>query len=185
MRVISGKLKGRVLKGYDILGTRPTMDRVKESLFASIQDYIQGRIVLDLFAGSGNLGIEAISNGCKKCYFVDYNRECIKVIKDNIKNFHIEDQCVVLERDYHEALKYFRDQHLMFDIIFIDPPYRYSVREELLKTILEYELLAEDGLVVFEYQNDEDIGKDISFSLIKNKKYGDKWISIYQKCINL
>ena len=78
MKVISGILKGRNIKGYDIDGTRPTMDRVKESLFASIQDYISGSIVLDLFAGSGNLGIEAISNGSSKCYFVDNNRNCIK-----------------------------------------------------------------------------------------------------------
>ena len=84
MKVISGILKGRNIKGYDIDGTRPTMDRVKESLFASIQDYIKNSIVLDLFAGSGNLGIEAISNGSSKCYFVDNNKKCIKVINDNI-----------------------------------------------------------------------------------------------------
>ena len=82
MKVISGKLKGRVLKGYNIEGTRPTMDRVKESLFASIQDRIMDSVVLDLFAGSGNLGIEAISNGANKCYFVDNNKICIKTIND-------------------------------------------------------------------------------------------------------
>ena len=76
MRVISGKYKGKNLIGFDIDGTRPTMDRVKESLFASIQDYVSDSIVLDLFAGSGNLGIEAISNGASYCYFVDNNQIC-------------------------------------------------------------------------------------------------------------
>ena len=83
MRVISGKLKGRVIKGYDIDGTRPTMDRVKESIFAMIQNYLSGSVVLDLFSGSGNYGIEAISNGAKIVYFNDHNSKCIKVIKEN------------------------------------------------------------------------------------------------------
>ena len=77
MRVISGSLKGRNIKGFNIEGTRPTMDRVKMSVFGSIQNYIKDSIVLDLFAGSGNLGIEAISNGCKYCYFIDNNKNAI------------------------------------------------------------------------------------------------------------
>ena len=86
MRVISGTLKGRNIIGYNINGTRPTMDRVKESIFGTIQNYIKDSIVLDLFAGSGNLGIEAISNGAKHCYFVDNNIEAIKVIKKILLN---------------------------------------------------------------------------------------------------
>ena len=100
MRVISGSLKGRWIKGYDIEGTRPTMDRVKMSLFGSIQNYIQDAYVLDLFAGSGNLGIEAISNGAKRCFFVDNNHQCIKVIRENIKEFKIEDKSTFIEMDY-------------------------------------------------------------------------------------
>ena len=117
MRVISGKLKGRKIKGYDIEGTRPTMDRVKASLFGSIQNYIEGSIVLDLFAGSGNLGIEAISNGCSKCYFVDNNMKCINVIKDNVNTFHIEDNSIIIHQDYLKILTYFRDNSVKFDII--------------------------------------------------------------------
>ena len=88
MKVISGILKGRNIKGYDIEGTRPTMDRVKESLFAMIQDDIRDSVVLDLFAGSGSLGIEAISNGAEYSYFVDNNIEVIKVTEENRKNIH-------------------------------------------------------------------------------------------------
>ena len=96
MRVISGALKGRNIEGYNIDGTRPTMDRVKESVFGTIQNYVPNSIVLDLFAGSGNLGIEAISNGASKCYFVDNNIEAIKVIKKNINTFNIKDKSIIL-----------------------------------------------------------------------------------------
>ena len=132
MKVISGILKGRNIKGYDIDGTRPTMDRVKESLFASIQDYISGSIVLDLFAGSGNLGIEAISNGARGTYFVDINPICIKVIKENIRNFNIEEESFVIKKDYESALKEFGSKEIKFDIIFIDPPYKYCIKKYLL-----------------------------------------------------
>ena len=181
MRVISGKLKGRVLKGYNIEGTRPTMDRVKESLFASIQDYIEDSIVLDLFAGSGNLGIEAISNGASKCYFVDNNRLCIKAIKDNIKLFKIENDCIVIEKDYKDAINYFGGNNIKFNIIFIDPPYRYDIKNKLLNLIIDRNILESNGIIVFEYQNDEILENSDYFKLLKNKRYGDKYISIYQK----
>ena len=176
MRVISGKLKGRVLKGYNIEGTRPTMDRVKESLFAIIQWFLDDSIVLDLFAGSGNLGIEAISNGASKCYFVDNNKECIKVINDNINTFKINNQSVVLNKDYLKALN---DFNVKFDIIFIDPPYKYNIKKELLDIILNNNLLNNNGIIVFEYSNDEEINNN-NFKLLKNKKYGDKFISVYK-----
>jgi 16S rRNA (guanine966-N2)-methyltransferase len=179
MRVISGKLKGRVLKGYNIEGTRSTMDRVKESLFASIQDYLDESIVLDLFAGSGNLGIEAISNGASKCFFVDNNKECIKVINDNVNTFNITEQAVILNKDYGDALIYFKNS-IRFDIIFVDPPYKYNIKSELLDIIINNDILNDNGIVVFEYSLDEDINND-NFKLLKSKKYGDKYISIYKK----
>ena len=95
MRVISGTLKGRNIEGFNLDGTRPTMDRVKESLFASIQNYIEGATILDLFAGSGNLGIEAISNGSDFVYFCDKNSEAVKVINKNLDNFKIKDKALV------------------------------------------------------------------------------------------
>ena len=92
MKVISGILKGRNITGYEIVGTRPTMDRVKESIFSMIQDNVKESMVLDLFAGSGNYGIEAISNYAKFVYFNDYNKECIKVIRKNLDNFNVLDK---------------------------------------------------------------------------------------------
>ena len=181
MRVISGSLKGRNILGYNIVGTRPTMDRVKESIFGSIQDYVRDSVVLDLFAGSGNLGIEAISNGSKYCYFVDNNMECIKCINNNINNFNIRDKCESILVDYNKALSNFKDNNIKFDIIFIDPPYKYNNINKIVNKIINYDLLNNNGLMILEYQN-EIINIDYSnYKVMKNKRYGDKFICILKK----
>ena len=181
MRVISGKLKGRKINGYDIEGTRPTMDRVKESIFGSIQSYLEDSVVLDLFSGSGNLGIEAISNGCKKCYFVDNNKKCIKIIQDNIKQFGIVDNSVVIHNDYRNVLDYFRDNYIKFDIVFVDPPYQYRLMNEILAIVKKYDILSDNGIIVLEYSYDELSNNIDGYQLLKYKRYGDKFVSIYQK----
>ena len=181
MKVISGTLKGRNILGYNIDGTRPTMDRVKESVFGTIQSYISNSIVLDLFAGSGNLGIEAISNGASKCYFVDNNIEAIKVIKKNIDIFNIKDKSTILHNDYNKALDYFYNSNIKFDIIFVDPPYKYEIIEKVIDKVIEYNLLNEDGIIVLEFEKDKLKENYENLSLIKNKKYGEKYIYIYQK----
>ena len=122
MKVISGTLKGRNIDGYNLDGTRPTMDRVKESLFAMIQNYIDESICLDLFAGSGNLGIEAISEGANFVYFNDNNKKAVEVIKSNIKNFNIIEKSKVLNMNYKKVLNELNGQKI--DIIFLDPPYK-------------------------------------------------------------
>ncbi len=179
MRVISGKLKGRSIKGFNILGTRPTMDRVKESLFAMIQNYLPNSICLDLFSGSGNLGIEAISNGANLVYFNDKNKECIKVIKDNINNFDINSNSIITNLDYKEALKYYKNNNIKFDLVFLDPPYKDHIISEILSFMIENELLNNNSLVICEVNNKEEfINKRII--LFKEKKYGDKKIIIYK-----
>ena len=181
MRVISGLLKGRKIEGYDIEGTRPTMDRVKESVFGSIQNYIKESVVLDLFAGSGNLGIEAISNGSNFCYFVDNNNKCIDVINKNINNFNIRDKAKTLYMDYGKAIKYFNINNILFDIIFIDPPYDYNNINKCIRKILEYNILNKNGLLILEFRDDKlDIDEN-TFIVNKKKKYGDKFIYILQK----
>jgi 16S rRNA (guanine966-N2)-methyltransferase len=181
MKVISGFLKGRNILGYNIDGTRPTMDRVKESIFGSIQNYIPNSVVLDLFAGSGNLGIEAISNGAKKCYFVDNNRIAINTIRDNINTFNIKDKCNIMLNDYNKALDYYKDNNICFDIIFIDPPYKYEIIEELIYKIKKYNILNDNGLLILEFQNDNLLDKYDDYILIKKKKYGDKFVYIFKK----
>ena len=179
VKVISGKLKGRMIKGFDILGTRPTMDRVKESVFGMIQDYLSDSIVLDLFSGSGNLGIEAISNGANLCYFNDYNKKCIKVIKDNLEIFNILDNSIITNMDYKEALNYYKNKKISFDLIFLDPPYKEHIIEEILMFIEENNLLREKGLVICELTNKLDYRSD-KLILFKERSYGEKMVFIYK-----
>ena len=181
MRVISGKYKGKRINGYDIDGTRPTMDRVKESIFGTIQNYISGSVVLDLFAGSGNLGIEALSNGASKGYFVDNNMKAIAVIKQNMKEIGIEENICILNMDYKKALHYFSDNDIKFNIIFIDPPYKMKVGQEIISYIVDNNMLLEDGIIVMECQENSFIVLEKKLDLIKKKKYGDKKVYIFQK----
>ena len=177
MKVISGKYKGRKIEGFDIEGTRPTMDRVKESLFATIQNYIKESVVLDLFSGSGNLGIEALSEGASYAYLVDKNIKCIKTINKNINNMGIEN-VKVLNMDYKLALKQINKK---LDLIFLDPPYKTSLIEDSLKLIDEYDLLSDDGLIVCESDDVDKIIYSNKYTAIKEKRYGDKYIVLLKK----
>lgn len=173
MRIISGKYKGKKLEGFNIEGTRPTLDRVKESLFGMIQTYIQNSQVLDLFAGSGALGLEAISNGAKTCYLIDNNKEAIKTIKQNSQNF--DEDLKIINIDYKRFLK---ETNEKFDIIFLDPPYKENQMDKSLRIIEERDLLNKEGIVICEYE----IGNPkTNLNLIKEKSYGSKKIKIFQK----
>lgn len=177
MKVISGKYKGRVLEGFDINGTRPTMDRVKESLFGTIQNYVPNSIVLDLFSGSGNLGIEALSEGASFAYLVDSNSKAINVIKKNVKNIGI-DSVEIINSDYKKALKNF---NIKFDLIFLDPPYNTNYIEESIKLIMELDLLNNDGIIVCESDSLDKIIYTSMLEKVKEKKYGDKYIVLLRK----
>ncbi len=174
MRVISGKYKGKNLIGFDIDGTRPTMDRVKESLFAMIQSKIKSSTVLDLFAGSGSLGIEALSNGAKECYFIDNNIELINIIKKNTSGIK---EVNIIKSDYKNVLETFKNNNIKFDIIFLDPPYKLNLINDSINRILEYNLLNENGIIVCEYENEKILNDNLN--LIKERSYGSKNISIY------
>jgi len=179
MKIISGTLKGRVIDGFNIEGTRPTMDRVKESLFGMIQSYLKNSICLDLFAGSGNLGFEAISNGSKLCYFNDKNPKCINIIKRNIINFKIDEQSKTSNLDYKKCLDYLKNQQIKFDIIFLDPPYKNECLNEIIDYILEHELLNKNSIIVCEIDNNY-LKEFKKLEIIKERKFGDKYIIIYK-----
>ena len=181
MKIISGTLKGRNLEGYNIEGTRPTMDRVKESLFGMIQDYIKDSTVLDLFAGSGNLGVEAISNGAKIAYFIDNNPEAIKVLNKNIANLGIKSKSRVILSDWKKSLNTFATQNIKFDLIFIDPPYAYDVYEKILNKVSTLNLLSNDGLIIMEHSNLHLPTTYENLTLYKERNYGNKSINIYIK----
>lgn len=180
MRIISGIYKGRNLKGYTIDGTRPTQDRVKESIFSTIQNYVPGSVALDLFAGSGNLGIEALSNGAIFTHLVDINKIACETVKDNL-NMINEKNAKVYNLDYKKALKQFKENKIKFDLVFLDPPYKDLILEEILNTLVEYDLLKENALVICEYEVEHTKDNYPQLELIKNKKYGSKYVKIYQK----
>ncbi len=177
MRVISGKLRGKEVKGYLIDGVRPTMDRVKESMFAIIQDDIEGSICLDLFAGSGNLGIEAISNGAEKCYFIDNNNKAIKIINKNLENLNIKDKAVVIEKDYMEALSYLKEKNIKFNIVLLDPPYDELVINDILKYLYKSRLLKRNAIIVCEYEKDN-IQSEY-YDIRKERKFNYRTVGIY------
>jgi 16S rRNA (guanine(966)-N(2))-methyltransferase RsmD len=180
MKIISGIYKGRNIDGYNINGTRPTMDRVKESLFATIQNYIPESIVLDLFSGSGNLAIEALSQGANSAYAVDNNPIAYKTIKKNIDKIGVK-SCQVLKMDYLLAVKELASKNLSFDIIFLDPPYNTDYIEKSIEYIDKYKLLSEDGIIVCENDKKDRIIYPNTYEAIKEKKYGDKWVVILKK----
>lgn len=175
MRIISGKYKGREIKGYNIDGTRPTMDRVKESLFASIQNYVKGSICLDLFAGSGGLGIEALSEGALSCYFVDNNKIVIDTLRQNLTKLKVEEDYFLIKKDYVEALKMFDTK---FDIIFLDPPYHLNMMNNAIDLIIKNDLLNDGGIIVCEY---EEGTVNCDLQILKEKKYGSKNVTILKK----
>lgn len=180
MKVISGLYKGRIIEGFDMDGTRPTMERVKESLFATIQNNVDDAVVLDLFSGSGNLGIEALSEGAKYAYLVDYNVKAAKTIKRNLDTIGITN-AEVINMDYLKALNYLKDKDIKFDLIFLDPPYKTSFIEKSIDLITKNNLLKEDGLIICESDSLDRIVYNDNYKIIKDKKYGDKWVVILKQ----
>ena len=179
MRVISGLYKGRNIEGFDIDGTRPTQDRVKESVFGSIQDYIDDSTVLDLFSGSGNLAIESLSNGASKAYLVDNSKDAINIINKNINDIKVENAYVIKD-DYMNALNYFKKNNIKFDIIFLDPPYKDDYIDNSIKYLLENNMINKNGIIVCEFENNIKLDYE-EFEIKKEKKFGYKKIVIFKK----
>jgi len=181
LRVISGKVRGLKLDTPKNLDVRPTTDRVKESLFNIINPYIRESNILDLFAGTGSLGIECLSRGAKNCIFVDKSKESIGIVKSNIKKARVENESTILNIDFKDAVKRLSVQKQKFDVIFMDPPYYENMFIDCLKSIDELSLLKEDGLVVVEHDTndlfDDNIGR---LYKSREKKYGNTTITFYK-----
>ncbi len=179
MRVITGKARGVVLKTPDGMQTRPTSDRVKEALFSIINFDIPGARVLDLFGGTGQLGIEALSRGAKSATFVDAGDAACKLIRENLRRTKMEADGKVVRSDYMDYLNRCREQ---YDIIFLDPPYAEVFLENSLKRITEIDILQSGGIIVTE----RPLGKELpwefeGFSRSKDYKYGNTLLTIYRK----
>lgn len=180
MRVVAGKYRSRQLKAVDSKKTRPTTDKNKENLFNMIGPYFEGGICLDLFAGSGGLGIEAISRGMDELYSVDHQYKAYLVIKENINQLKIENQCHVLKMDYKKALKKMKEEQVKFDLVLLDPPYGLKINKQIIEYLHEENMLNDQCLIVVEDLKEETISFDKLFSLKKEQNYGITVLQIFK-----
>ena len=179
MRVITGKARGIVLKTPMGMATRPTADRVKEALFSIIQFDVPTAKVLDLFGGTGQLGIEALSREAKSAVFVDEREDACRLIRENLKRTKLEQYAKVIRSDYMSYLRNCKDK---FDIVILDPPYAEVFLENSLKMITEIDILETDGIIVTERPVGKDLPWDFSgYSRSKDYKYGNTLLTIYRK----
>ncbi|WP_019242425.1 MULTISPECIES: 16S rRNA (guanine(966)-N(2))-methyltransferase RsmD [Bacillus] len=186
MRVVSGQCKGRPLKAVPGASTRPTTDKVKESIFNIIGPYFEGGIALDLFAGSGGLGIEALSRGMDRAIFVDREFKAISTIRGNLQACHFTDQAEVYKNDSERAIKALIKREIAFDLILLDPPYKKQKLEELLEIIAKNHLIATNGIIVCEHSNDVELPDRVStLTRWRHENYGIISISIYSLDDNL
>ena len=179
MRVITGRARGTVLKTPEGLQTRPTTDRVKEAMFSIIQFEIPGTKVLDLFGGTGQLGIEALSRGAENAVFVDSGEAACKLIRENLRRTKLENQAKVVRADYLQYLASCREK---FGIIFLDPPYAEVFLENSLNRISEIDILQTNGIIVTERPAEKPLNWDFSgFSRSRDYQYGKTLITVFRK----
>lgn len=177
MQIITGKYRARKLVPVDAETTRPTLARVKESIFNLIQDRIDGSIVLDLFAGSGAFGAECISRNAKKVYFVDIEQKAINTIKTNTRN--MKEEFEIIKCQFEDALNNFSKKNIKFDIIYLDPPYKSNFAIKSIRMISELNLLNENGIIVVEHEYENDLQNIPNCYIIeKSKKYGIAYVDI-------
>lgn len=178
MRVITGTARGRRLNtvpGNDIV--RPTPEKIKEGIFSSIQFDIEGRRILDLFAGCGQLGIEALSRGAESAVFIDASDISISVIKENLEATRLSDKADVIRSDYLSFLSRTRDT---FDIAFLDPPYRAGLLENALNSVTK--VMSDYGIIICEHPSDIDLPANVNgFSVTKEYRYGSIVVTVYKK----
>lgn len=181
MRVISGSKKGHKLKAPKGMDVRPTEDRIKESLFNILRPLKLDAIVLDLFAGSGSIGIEFLSRGAEKSYFVDIASASIATIKDNLKNTNFMDKSIIINRDAVKALNHFIEENIKFDYIYIDPPFKqHELFNKILQILSSSNLILETGVVIIEHEKSFKLQEEINdFIMYDNRDYGSKTLSFY------
>lgn len=171
MRVIAGTARSLPLKTPEGMDTRPTTDRIKETLFNMLQTYLPGCVFVDLFSGSGGIGIEAISRGASKAYFIENAPKAISCIEQNLLFTKCNDRAIVLKQDALSALHYIYEKEV--DVIFVDPPYGQEYEKHILKQLSHMKYVTEDTLIVVEasLHTDFDYLGEYGFSVLKEKRY--------------
>jgi 16S rRNA (guanine966-N2)-methyltransferase len=181
MRIVSGVCKGRSIKAVPGSTTRPTTDKVREAIFNMIGPYFEGGIGLDLFAGSGGLGIESLSRGLEKVIFVDRDPKAFQVIKENIFACDLLEKSEVYRNDAQRALKAILKRGIRFDYIFLDPPYKKQQLLTLLEIIEKESFLENNGIIVCEHASDVELPNEVgSLKVIKKEQYGIIRITIFK-----
>ena len=179
MRVITGSARGRRLKELEGQETRPTTDRVKESIFNIIQFDVEGSRVLDLFAGTGQLGIEALSRGAAAAVFVEQRRDAAALVRENLKITGLTDRARVVNG---EALSYLASAGEKFDIIFLDPPYAAKLWEPALEAVSRFDILSDHGIIICESPQDEALPETVGFCrLHRTYRYGRIKLTTYYR----
>lgn len=171
MRVISGIARGMKLKTPDGLDTRPTQDRIKETLFNMLQSYIADSVFVDLFSGSGGIGIEALSRGAKKAYFVENFKDAIQCIESNLSTTKLKENAVLLKTDAVSSIHHIFEKKV--DIIFMDPPYNQLLEKQVLTCLKDMKFVAEDTIIIVEASLETrfDYVETLGFEVYKEKKY--------------
>lgn len=177
MRVITGEARGRRLKEPVGMDIRPTTDKVKESIFNIIQFDIEGRNVLDLFGGSGQLGIEAISRGAKSAVFVDASQQAVKLINENLKIVGFEDRARVVRGDSISFLA----SGEKYGVVFMDPPYDTDLLDKALENAIKFDILKENGIIVCESKLEKQLAVTEPYYLSREYKYGKIKLSVFSR----
>lgn len=181
MRIISGKAKGRKLLPPATDVTRPTLDRVKEAIFSMLYDKTEDAVVVDVFSGTGSLGLEAASRWAKKVYLFDRDDESFSRLSQNVKNLEFEDFCFPIKGDSYRSLERLIQKGEIFDLIFIDPPYAKEMIPKAIEIVSENKGLKEDGLIVCKIDSKEEIYQgNGDIDLVRQKKYGNTTVLFYE-----
>lgn len=183
MRIISGIAKGNKLKNVNIPSTRPIMDRVKESLFNILRNYLKDASFLDLFAGTGSIGIEALSQGCKEATFVENNPKAIEVIKYNLQKTNFTSKSKIIYQDVLTAIKIFHQERQIFDIIFMGPPQFKNLLPKTLLRLEKHPLHNPSTIIIGQAHPKERITEIPSFILQEKRKYGNTLLLFYKATI--
>ena len=181
MRIVAGKNKGNILKSPKDLSVRPTSEKVREALFDILGTSVNKTCFLDLFAGTGAVGIEALSRGANKVIFIEKELKCIKIIKENLEKTGNSQNAVVYKIDFLSGLRLLAKKNYLLDYIFLDPPYdRGQINTSLLE-ISELSILREDGLIIAQHYKKEKVMDNIKkLRLFNQRKYGECFLSFYE-----
>jgi 16S rRNA (guanine966-N2)-methyltransferase len=182
VRIISGQWRGRRLISPDTNQTRPTADRVKESVFNILQTRLQDASILDCFSGTGNLGLEALSRGAKHAHLIEQNKQAKQIIEQNCEQFKAKERSTIIQGDFFDVIQQLNKNNVVFDVIFVDPPYEQGLQQKTLKVLSESNCVIKETIIVVEHKTTTQLPQNAG-ELIKKqtRKYGMTSVSFYIK----